>query len=229
MSPKGSERTVKTELPRLVANTWQIGELRPSSSENAPSFRSQRGSIETIQTLRKKHVSAIRQRDLLAMKGGGSKGRSAEHVNTLDPRVSVNPLSSPLVQDLHPKLWQPPSTPLLSERPKLWQPRPPPSCFRQQAEPKPSESQTNDGQPSQQQTTVAPVPVKQETEQIMEITKTLMQLQQQNAMMLQTLVAVTNMGSSYHDIKLLSEPRNRVSFIESGKSFGRVKSTLIEL
>jgi hypothetical protein len=81
----------------------------------------------------------------------------------------------------------------------------------------------------QQQTAITFAPRSQDTEQIMEITKALMQLQQQNAMMMQTLVAVTNMGSSYHDMKLLAEPGSRGSVVQGGKAFGRVKSTLIEL
>ncbi|KAN0091903.1 hypothetical protein V8E51_017750 [Hyaloscypha variabilis] len=216
VSPKASDRTVKMELPRVGTNTWRIGELRPSSRENAPPVRSRRGSIETLRTLRKEQVSALRQRDLLASKESTSRGRSQEQVSEYNALESMRALDSSRSQNLPPKLWQPSPPAKVSAPPTLWQPTPPPSVVRQQSKSKPSESQKMDEPASitdQQQTAITFAPRSQDTEQIMEITKALMQLQQQNAMMMQTLVAVTNMGSSYHDMKLLAEPGSRGSVV----------------
>jgi hypothetical protein len=232
VSSKASDRTVKMKLPRVGTNTWRIGELRPSSREKAPPVRSRRGSIETLRTLRKEQVSALRQRDLLASKESKSRGRSPEQVSKSNALKSMRALDSSTSQNLPPKLWQPSPTSNVSAPPKLWQPTPLPSVSTDNPESKPTESQNIDdsaSKPDQQQTAIASAPRSQDTEQMMEITKALMQLQQQNAMMMQTLVAVTNMGSSYHDMKLLAEPGSRGSVVQGGKAFARVKSTLIEL
>ena len=177
------------------------------------------------------------------MKVGSSSGPSRQQEASRktepqrDSEQSVHMLDSPVAWKEEPeKLWQAPpmlvpsqkvhkpaSSPKPKVKPTFWQPTPAPtppaseSASEQEPEPKPIESQPAP--------TMAEDSARAQDEQISEISKCLMELQHQNAIMMQALVAVTNIKSNQQDMALLAKKFDKGASVVRNE---RVKSSLID-
>jgi hypothetical protein len=221
--------SIETQISPDFAATHTNADHYPADTsdetiKNSPALvPRRRDSIETIRTQRRERVSAIRKRDVMAAKAASIRqSHSAGEFERKQTQPNSAPvphvLDSPVPLMRHSGLWQPPAILNSNQKPTLWQPipllpEPTPPPPESKSEPE-SDLITNEKEAEHQGSSHA------KDAQILEITKCLAELQEQNAIMMRTLVAVTNMGSSYQDMASLTQ--------KAEKRASLARSTLLE-